>query len=116
MLEPLKLKIGNEYNLNNVKEIKISDEFLSLDKAIIKCQNKESLQDCQTREYIDAAIEKCYCIPFAIVDSLKNKVFSRKMTLGLVLSVCPSMMLFQIQVSLSVIKRHYVSLSVIKHH
>merc|ERR1719270_2340339 len=48
-IEPLMLKIGNEYNLNNVKEISVTDDFLTLDKTIIKCQNQESLQDCKTR-------------------------------------------------------------------
>ena len=67
-LEPLKLKIGIEYNLNNVKEIDVSDEFLTLDKAIINCQNDESLQDCKTRKYIDALIEQCKCLPFTIRD------------------------------------------------
>ena len=41
-LEPLLLKIGNEYNLNNVKEISVTDDFLTLDKTIIGCQNEES--------------------------------------------------------------------------
>ena len=67
-LEPLKLKVGHEYNLNNVKEIKVSDDFLTLDKTIRNCQNVESLQDCQTRKYIDASIEQCKCLPFTIRD------------------------------------------------
>ena len=65
-LEPLLLKIGNEYNLNNVKEISVTDDFLSLDKTIINCQNKESLEDCKTRKYIDILLEQCKCVPFAI--------------------------------------------------
>ena len=67
-LDLLKLKIGIEYNLNNVKEIKVTDEFLTLDKMTINCQNKESLQDCKTKKYIDASTEKCKCLPFTIVD------------------------------------------------
>ena len=60
------LSIGKEYNLNNVKEISVTDEFLTLYKTIIKCQNEESLQDCKTRKYNDAKVEQCKCLPFAI--------------------------------------------------
>ena len=49
-----------------MKEIKVTDEFLTLDKTVIKCHIDESLQDCKTRKYIDAAIEQCKCLPFAI--------------------------------------------------
>ena len=56
----------NEYNLNNVKEISVTDAFLTLDKTIINCQNQESLQDCQTRKYMDTMVEQCKCLPFAI--------------------------------------------------
>ena len=65
-LEPLMLKIGNEYNLNNVKEISVTDDFLTLDKTIIKCQNQESLQDCKTRKYLNTMVKQCKCLPFAL--------------------------------------------------
>ena len=60
------LKIGNEYNLNNVKEISVTDDFLTLDKTIIKCQNQESLQDCKTRKYLNTMVKQCKCLPFAL--------------------------------------------------
>ena len=65
-LEPLQLKIGNEYNLNNVKEISVTDEFLTLDKTIINCQNEAPLDDCRTRKYVDTLIDQCKCLPFTI--------------------------------------------------
>ena len=65
-LEPLILKIGNEYNLNNVKEISVTDDFLTLDKSIINCQNEETLEDCKTRKYIDTMVKQCKCLPFTI--------------------------------------------------
>ena len=58
--------MGNEYNLNNVKEISVTEDFLTLDKTIIKCQNEESLQDCKTRKYINTMVDQCKCLPFAI--------------------------------------------------
>ena len=66
ILEPLKLEVGNEYNLNNVKEIEVSDEFLTLDKSKINCQNKESLQDCITKKFMNSLSEECKCLPFGI--------------------------------------------------
>ena len=68
-LEPLRLKLGNEYNFNNVKEIKVTEEFLTLDKNVRNCQNYESLQDCKTRICIDSIVKKCKCLPFSIRSS-----------------------------------------------
>ena len=65
------LDFNNDYNLNNVKEIKVSNEFLTLDKASINCQNDESLQDCKTRKYKDALNKHCKCLPFAIGNDVK---------------------------------------------
>ena len=58
--------MGNEYNLNTVKEISVTDDFVTLDKTIIKCQNEELLQDCKTRKYINTMVEQCKCLPFSI--------------------------------------------------
>ena len=81
-LEPLILKIGNEYNLNNVKEISVTDDFLTLDKSIIKCQNEESLQDCKTRKYIDTTVEQCKCLPFGIRNNNEVSLHEKKITLN----------------------------------
>ena len=72
MLEPLELKIGNEYNLNNVKEISVTKDFLALDKTIINCQNEESLEDCKTRKYFNSMLELCRCLPFAFKTDFEN--------------------------------------------
>ena len=76
------LKIGNEYNLNNVKEITVTDDFLTLDKSIIKCQNEESLQDCKTRKYIDTTVEQCKCLPFGIRNNNEVSLHEKKITLN----------------------------------
>ena len=67
--------MGNEFNLNNVKLIEVSDDFLTLDKTTIKCQNSENLQDCKTRKYVDAIKKNCKCLPFGIRDD-EDKVIS----------------------------------------
>ena len=43
-----------EYNLNVVKEVKVTEAFLGLGKEVIKCQNDETYDDCRTRQYFDA--------------------------------------------------------------
>ena len=69
VLDPLKLEVGKEYNLNNVKEILTTDAFLTLDRETIGCQNEESFNDCKTGQYIDALINQCGCLPFSIGSS-----------------------------------------------
>lgn len=68
-LEPLKLEFGKEYNLNNMKEIEVTKEFLSLEESVIGCQNEGSINDCQTREYVDVLMSQCNCLPFSIRQS-----------------------------------------------
>ena len=54
--EPLKLSLGKSYNLNNMKEIKVNEDFLSLDIDVIKCQNKESVDECSSKQYLKESI------------------------------------------------------------
>ena len=63
MAEPLKLQGGGEYNLDVVKEVKVTDSFLSMDEEERGCQNKEDYQDCTTRHYIDQVKKTCKCVP-----------------------------------------------------
>ena len=65
----MRLTVGNEYNLNNVMEIKVTDDFLTLDKSFINCQNTETSMDCETRKYIDAIKQSCKCLPFAVSEA-----------------------------------------------
>ena len=70
--EPLKLAVGKEYNLNNVQEIKVTEEFLGMNKKVTDCQNTESYDSCKTRQYISTMMKECQCLPFSI--SLSNEV------------------------------------------
>ena len=74
----MELPIGKEYNLNNVKMVEITDDFLGIDENVRGCQNDEPYQDCITRHYIHAFTTQCKCLPFAIVDAEKVKVFIHK--------------------------------------
>ena len=55
--------------------MEVTDDFLTLDKnTVTNCQNDESLEDCKTREYSDALIEQCKCLPFAIQDGVQARL------------------------------------------
>ena len=74
--DPLKLKVGKEYNLNNLKEIITTDDFLTLDREKIGCQNDESFNDCKTGQYLDALMNQCGCLPFSIENF--NQVYNNR--------------------------------------
>ena len=66
VLEPVQLIGEGKYNLNALKEFEATDSFLSMDQATRKCQNKESLDSCNTRHYLAALVDQCGCLPFNI--------------------------------------------------
>ena len=71
------MEVGKEYNLNIIKEIKVTEDFLALSENIRRCQNDESYDECITRIYIDALKQNCKCLPFPIreVEKVTNKDF-----------------------------------------
>ena len=75
--DPLNLSVGKEYNLNILKEVKVTESFLGLDKDVTQCQNKESYNDCKTKKYVNALIEFCGCIPFSLntIYEVSPKIF-----------------------------------------
>ena len=52
LIDFLKLPLEHEYNLNVVKEIKVTESFLSLDESTKGCQNKETLKVKNTRKIL----------------------------------------------------------------
>ena len=60
--------------MNVIKEIKVTDSFLSMDKGVKGCQ-KESFDDCTTRKYMNALMSKCHCLPLQVIQT--NEVSSR---------------------------------------
>ena len=61
-----------EYNLNDLKEIIVTDSYLGLDENVRGCQNGEPLNNCTTRLYMDTLLRDCGCLPFNI--RLSDKV------------------------------------------
>lgn len=65
ILEPLELSLEKKYYLNVIKEITVTDSFLSMNKDIKGCQ-EESFNDCTTRIYKNTLMNECQCLPFQL--------------------------------------------------
>ena len=90
MIEPLQLVGEGEYNLNVLKEIKVTESYLGLDSVVTGCQTRESFDNCTTRMYRQTFIDQCKCLPFDI--RLSNEVSHLLFTkLYLILSSDPSL-------------------------
>ena len=53
------------YYFNVIKEVSVTDSFLTLDTNLKECQT-ETLNDCTSRLYNNMLINKCQCLPFQI--------------------------------------------------
>ena len=61
--EPVTLIGEGEYNLDDLKEIRVTESYLGLDQDKRECQNKESFYNCTSRLFKKTFIEKCGCLP-----------------------------------------------------
>ena len=57
------------YNLNAVKEIKVTESFLGLDNDIKQCQTKDSYLDCTSKHYMERVTQDCGCVPLSLMIS-----------------------------------------------
>ena len=62
-----------QYNLNAIKVIKVTESFLGLDRSHKDCQSTEELDECTTRQFLDAYLDNCGCLPLSIW--IKENVF-----------------------------------------
>ena len=69
--EPVKLVGEGKYNLNAVKEIKVTASYLDLDMEDKGCQDVEPLEECTSRHYIDMLLNHCGCLPLRTIISKK---------------------------------------------
>ena len=65
-LDPLILHGEGSYNLNVVKDMKVTDSFMGLPISAKQCQNKEAYLDCKTNKYLHALVDTCNCLPFGL--------------------------------------------------
>ena len=67
-----------QYNLHSMKEIKVTDSFLGLDKDTRNCQNIESYIDCESRLHLKNLRKACGCLPLSLKMSEKvSKVLNQ---------------------------------------
>ena len=64
-----------EYNMNVLKEIKVTDSFLGLDEDKKGCQNEEPFHNCTTRHYISSILKECGCLPLNMASAKKVVIF-----------------------------------------
>ena len=43
--------------------ITVTEDFLTLDEEIIKCDEIDTYDDCQTKSFRKQLLEKCHCLP-----------------------------------------------------
>ena len=66
---------SGQYNLNALKEIRVTDSYRGLDQDIKGCQDEEPILNCKTRHYIDSMLKQCGCLPFRM---MKDKVITKR--------------------------------------
>ena len=69
ILDPETLHGEGEYNLNILKEVKVTDSFMELDEDVRECQNQEHYIDCTTNNFIEEMRQQCGCLPLSIRSS-----------------------------------------------
>ena len=63
-----------EYNLNALREIRVTQSFLEMEEMDRGCQIVETIQDCSTRHHINSLTEECICLPLSLGLQLFEKV------------------------------------------
>ena len=63
---PLQMSGGGHYRLTEVKDVRVSQEFVGLGEAVTQCQTKEAGADCFTRKHQENVLETCSCFPFSL--------------------------------------------------
>ena len=59
----MKLIGEGKYNLNTLKEIKVTESYLGIDRDVRACQNIQTIEKCRTQKYIRGIIGTCGCLP-----------------------------------------------------
>ena len=70
-IEPVKLIGEGKYNINSIREIKVTKSYLGLRQSVRGCQDGEPILDCTTRLYIDTALNLCGCLPLSMRTDMK---------------------------------------------
>ena len=93
-LEPLRLYGKGDYAFTDVKEMAGSEDFDDLPVEIRKCQNRETVLECEAKKYLDLGRKKCGCIPhhlksFSTAVSYQYSTSLPLLCSRMILFVCP---------------------------
>ena len=77
----MRLYGDGDYVLGNVKQMDGTEGFLSLADEVKKCQNQESILECEANAYLDRGRMKCDCVPYHLMS------FSTKVVIALLTTV-----------------------------
>ena len=72
--EPVVLYGGGNYALTDIKEIKVTEEFLSLGRATTGCQSQQYRADCNTALYEEKIASTCSCAPLNLKHFYSHQV------------------------------------------
>ena len=65
-LDPVKIIEEGQYNLNNLKEISVTDSFMGLDRATRNCQEPVTYNKCKTWLHVENLRKECRCLPLSL--------------------------------------------------
>ena len=71
---PLVLSGGGHYGLTDIKDVRVSREFVGLGQAVTQCQTKEAGADCLARRHQETVLTTCGCAPFSLSSHYGNQV------------------------------------------
>ena len=76
MSDPVPVVLHGEgnYGLTDVKEIKVTEEFLSLGQATTDCQSQQFKADCNTAQYEEKVASSCSCAPLNLKTFFSHQV------------------------------------------
>ena len=73
-----------KYNLDALKEVKVTESFLGLDMNY--CQNVEPIQECEGRHYKNSLLQHCGCLPLRI--AIYKNVSIRGKNIQMITKIC----------------------------
>ena len=72
--EPIELEGEGHYALEDIKDIRVTEEFLGLGQEITRCQTREFRADCVSRRYQEQVLASCHCAPLYIRSQFSHQV------------------------------------------
>ena len=54
------------YGLTDIKDVRVSREFVGLGETVTHCQTEEAGADCLSRKYQETVLATCGCSPFSL--------------------------------------------------